>query len=452
MKYFTSDGLYIRDNKGKEEQNMDHIIKKQGVAITFLTLALTLALVIGAWLYTDFAYGDDGDGTTTNTEAVNNDNGDGGENTPAPAQSNDTNNDQTVQVQPSGDSGNDVQSVETPPVDQDADQQTGNQGTPQLRGPAKNNPEPTIKYVSTDMYFATSFGSAQGSIASLDRTASGGNIPLDRAFLVASAWVPEWGHDINPDNPKEAMEFTGEIIDEFGHTFYEGDAISTNEVIRLLTEAGVSSTYATYKLYAQYVTRIVPDVAKVIGIDGVDSGSFTEEYTGDWTYKMWFYGNKNERYVGDFTLPEPGEVDGYTFLYWDRNGDEYYPGDQLTLSSYDFDENGCLYFTAVWEDADGNIVTELPEKPEEPDTPDDPEVIDPTDEDVDNDAEVENVDAETAEDNEEATTDKDKAEATTENVESDSPATGDGHPILGWAIIFILALAGILGGIFQKRN
>lgn len=447
MKYYTSNGLYTRDNnKGKEEQNMDHIIKKQGVAITFLTLALTLALVIGAFLYTDFVYGDDGDGTTTNTEAVNNDNGDGGENTPAPAQSNDTNNDQTVQVQPSGDSGNDVQSVETPTVDQNEDQ-----GTPQLRGPAKSNPEPTIKYVSTEMYFATSFGSPEGSIAMLDRTSSGGTIPLDRAFLVASSWVPEWGHDINPDNPKEAMEFTGEIVDEFGHTFYEGDAISTNEVIRLLTEAGVNSTYATYKLYAQYVTRIVPDVAKVIGIDGVDSGSFTEEYTGDWTYKMWFYGNKNERYVGDFTLPEPGEVDGYTFLYWDQNGDEYYPGDQLTLSSYDFDEDGCLYFTAVWMDADGNIVTELPEKPEEPDTPDDPEVIDPTDEDADDDAEFETVYTETIEVNTEANAES-KAEANEEVTSVDSPDTGDGHPILGWIIVFCLGLAGILGGIFRKKN
>jgi len=450
VKYFTkNDGLYTKDSiKGKEEEKMDYIIKRQGTAITFLSLALALALAVGVWLCTDFVYAeDDGDGTTTNTEAVANDNGGGGDNAPAPAQNNDQDNSQDVQVPQAEPQGNDVQSVETTdPVDQDA-----NQGTPQLRGPAKNNPEPTIKYVSTDMYFATSFGSAQGSIASLDRTASGGTIPLDRAFLVASSWVPEWGHDINPDNPKEAMEFTGEIIDEFGHTFYEGDAISTNEVIRLLTESGVSSTYATYKLYAQYITRIVPDVAKVIGIDGVDSGSFTEEYTGDWTYKMWFYGNKNERYVGDFTLPEPGEVDGYTFMYWDRNGDEYYAGDQLTLSSYDFDEDGCLYFTAVWMDADGNIVTELPEKPDDPETPDDPEVIDPTDEDADDDAEFETIYTETINVNTEAKAES-KAEAKEEVTAVDSPATGDGHPILGWIIIFCLGLAGILGGIFRKKN
>lgn len=456
MRYFTSDGEIEKKPKyytKKEEEEMENIkLKKRGAAITFLSLALALALVIGAWLYTDFAYGDDGDGTTTNTEAVNNDNGGGGENTPEPAQSNDTDNNQAVQVQQTEPEGNDVQSVETPTVDQDEEQQTGNQVTPQPRVLAMSNPQPMIKYVSTDMYYATSFGSPEGSIAMLDRTASGGNIPLDRAFLVAYAWQPEWGHDINPDNPKEAMEFTGEIIDEFGNTFYDGDEISTDEVIQLLADSGVNSMFATYKLYAQYVTRVVPDAARVIGIDGVDSGSFVEEYTGDWTYKMWFYGNKNERYVGDFTLPEPGEVDGYAFLYWYReDGNAYYPGDHLTLSSYDFDEDGCMYLTAVWEDADGNIVTELPEKPEEPDTPDDPEVIDPTDEDADDDAEFETVYTETIEVNTEAKAES-KAEANEEVTSVDSPATGDGHPILGWTIVFILALAGILGGIFRKKN
>lgn len=550
MKYYTSDGLYTKDNKGKEEQNMDHIIKKQGVAITFLTLALTLALVIGAFLYTDFVYGDDGDGTTTNTEAVNNDNGDGGENTPAPAQSNDTDNNQAVQVQPSGDSGNDVQPVEnTDPVDQDVDQ-----GTPQLRGPAPSNdnekpvPEDPQVVYSDDIGDGNKVDHFEGNWTSEQWYSEDGvyvgmaefwrpNAPNDpECYFEFSHWlrvgtneifypfeamtidskmlgeagrvtfIAQWNsYPIEPPEPindlavfvnymvtfdgawttsddwsfgpgmthslfdaslttesmspmvpsvypaTEGYFWTGYFVDEAGNHYAAYSDVAADDLIAMLEGLGYTGPDVVTWLDAEYVYKTVPETVTIELVDNFSNGSFTSKFGGSFDVYDWYV---QDLYDFPFQLPEPDPVEGYTFRRWITPDweNEYFANELVNIRPSDIDENGNITFIALWaRDEDGQMFTEIPTEPEEPDTPDDPEVIDPTDEDADDDAEFETIYTETIEVNTEANV-VSKAEANEEVTSVDSPETGDGHPILGWIIVFCLGLAGILGGILRKKN
>lgn len=203
--------------------------------------------------------------------------------------------------------------------------------------------------------------------------------------------------------------FTGEFKDELGN-IWSGDRFYGKDFIALFE--GQEGPTATLNVYAQYSEKQFPKLT-VIGNDEVSTGSFS-----------WSNDGAFSEYTKTFS--EPDEVEGWTFLYWEgEDGEQYEDGDEWTIEASDLDGDTTVVFTAIWEQDE-----------------DDP-VIDPDDEDVDDDAEFETIYTETI---------KVKTEAKAEAKTVDSPDTGDGHPILGWIIIFCLALAGILGGILRKKN
>lgn len=387
MKYYTSKGFVE-----KRDETLNDKTKKQSAAILFLSLALALALAIGAWLYTDYVYGeDDGDGQVTNTEAVSEDNGSGGESAPAKEAVKDNSNFEAVPVQEAELQREEVQRVEVAPVEEKKIEVVEEKEAVKETVP--------VEKVTVKIYVRKNSGY---SVAQTWTAVANGSNTWNNAKKTANQYSPI-------TEGLTTYTFTGEFKDELGNT-WSGDRFYGKDFIALFE--GQEGPTATLNVYAQYSEKQFPKLT-VIGNDEVSTGSFS-----------WSNDGAFSEYTKTFS--EPDEVEGWTFLYWEgEDGEQYEDGDTWTIEASDLDGDTTVVFTAIWEQDE-----------------DDP-VIDPDDEDVDEDAEFETVYTETI---------KVKTEAKAEAKTVDSPATGDGHPILGWTIIFILALAGILGGIFRKKN
>jgi len=391
MKYYTSKGFVE-----KKDETLNDKTKKQAAAITFLSLALALALAIGAWLYTDYVYGEeDNNGEATNTEAVSENNGSGGESAPAKEEIKDNGNVEAVPVQEAELQREEVQRVEAAPVEEKA--------APEEKAAVKETVP--VEKVTVKIHVRKNSGY---SVAQTWTAVANGSNNWKQAKNAANQYSPI-------TECLTTYTFTGEFKDELGNT-WSGDRFYGKDFIALFE--GQEGPTATLNVYAQYSEKQFPKLT-VIGNDEVSTGSFS-----------WSNDGAFSEYTKTFS--EPDEVEGWTFLYWEgEDGEQYVDGDTWTIKASDLDGDTTVTFTAIWEQDE-----------EEPGDPDDP-VIDPDDEDIDDDAEFETVYTETI---------KVKNEAKAESKTVDSPATGDGHPILGWAIIFILALSGILGGIFRKKN
>lgn len=390
MKYYTSRGFVEK----KDETSNDKT-KKQAAAITFLSLALALALAIGAWLYTDFVYGDEGNETTTNTEAVSENDNSGGDTAPAKEAVKESNDVEAVPVQQAEPQREEVQRVEATPVEEKKIEVVEEKAAVKETVP--------VEKVTVKIHVRKNSGY---SVAQTWTAVANGSNNWKQAKNAANQYSPI-------TEGLTTYTFTGEFKDELGNT-WAGDRFYGKDFIALFE--GQEGPTATLNVYAQYSEKQFPKLT-VIGNDEVSTGSF---------------GWSNEGAFSEYTktFSEPDEVEGWTFLYWEgEDGEQYEDGDTWTIKASDLDGDTTVTFTAIWEQ-------------DEPDDPDDP-VIDPDDEDVDDDAEFETIYTETI---------KVKTEAKAEAKTVDSPDTGDGHPILGWAIIFILALSGILGGVFRKKN
>lgn len=395
MKYYTSKGFVE-----KKDETLNDKTKKQSAAITFLTLALTLALVIGAWLYTDYVYGDEGDsnGEATKVEAVSEDNGSGGDTTPAKEEVKDNGNVEAVPVQQAEPQREEVQRVEAAPVEEKKIEVVEERAAVKETVP--------VEKVTVKIHVRKNSGY---SVAQTWTAVTNGSNTWKQAKNAANQYSPI-------TEGLTTYTFTGVFKDELGNT-WSGDRFYGKDFIALFE--GQEGPTATLNVYAQYSEKQFPKLT-VIGNDEVSTGSFS-----------WSNDGAFSEYTKTFS--EPDEVEGWTFLYWECvDGERYEDGDTWTIKASDLVGDTTITFTAIWEQDE-----------EEPDDP----VIDPDDEDVDedadDDAEFETVYTETI---------KVKTEAKAEAKTVDSPATGDGYPILGWAIIFILALSGILGGIFRKKN
>ena len=378
MKYYTSKGFVE-----KEDETLNDKTKKQAAAITFLSLALALALAIGAWLYTDYVYGEeDNNGEATNTEAVSEDNGSGGDTAPAKEAVKDNGNVEAVPVQEAEPQREEVQRVEAAPVEE----------AKAVKEEVKQTP---VEKVTVKIYVRKNSGY---SVAQTWTAVANGSNTWNNAKNTANQYSPI-------TEGLTTYTFTGEFKDELGNT-WSGDRFYGKDFIALFE--GQEGPTATLNVYAQYSEKQFPKLT-VIGNDEVSTGSFS-----------WSNDGAFSEYTKTFS--EPDEVEGWTFLYWEgEDGEQYEDGDEWTIEASDLDGDTTVVFTAIWEQDE-----------------DDP-VIDPDDEDADDDAEFETIYTETI-----------KVKAETKTV--DSPDTGDGHPILGWIIIFCLALSGILGGIFRKKN
>lgn len=390
MKYYTSKGFVE-----KKDETLNDKTKKQSAAITFLSLALALALAIGAWLYTDFVYGDEGNETTTNTEAVSENDNSGGDTAPAKEAVKESNDVEAVPVQQAEPQREEVQRVEATPVEEKKIEVVEEKAAVKETVP--------VEKVTVKIHVRKNSGY---SVAQTWTAVANGSNNWKQAKNAANQYSPI-------TEGLTTYTFTGEFKDELGNT-WAGDRFYGKDFIALFE--GQEGPTATLNVYAQYSEKQFPKLT-VIGNDEVSTGSF---------------GWSNEGAFSEYTktFSEPDEVEGWTFLYWEgEDGEQYEDGDEWTIEASDLDGDTTVVFTAIWEQ-------------DEPDDPDDP-VIDPDDEDVDDDAEFETIYTETI---------KVKTEAKAEAKTVDSPDTGDGHPILGWAIIFILALSGILGGIFRKKN
>lgn len=391
MKYYTSKGFVE-----KKDETLNDKTKKQSAAILFLSLALALALAIGAWLYTDYVYGEeDNNGEATNTEAVSENNGSGGESAPAKEAVKDNNNIEAVPVQEAELQREEVQRVEAAPVEEKKIEVVEEKAAVKETVP--------VEKVTVKIHVRKNSGY---SVAQTWTAVANGSNTWNNAKKTANQYSPI-------TEGLTTYTFTGEFKDELGNT-WSGDRFYGKDFIALFE--GQEGPTATLNVYAQYSEKQFPKLT-VIGNDDVSTGSFS-----------WSNDGAFSEYTKTFS--EPDEVEGYTFLYWEgEDGEQYEDGDEWTINASDLDGDTTVVFTAIWEQ-------------EEPDDPDDP-VIDPDDEDVDDDAEFETIYTETINVKTEA-----KAEAKT----VDSPDTGDGHPILGWIIIFCLGLAGILGGVLRKKN
>lgn len=390
MKYYTSKGFVE-----KKDETLNDKTKKQAAAITFLSLALVLALAIGAWLYTDFVYGDEGNETTTNTEAVSENDNSGGDTEPAKEAVKESNDVEAVPVQQAEPQREEIQRVEATPVEEKKIEVVEEKAAVKETVP--------VEKVTVKIHVRKNSGY---SVAQTWTAVANGSNNWKQAKNAANQYSPI-------TEGLTTYTFTGEFKDELGNT-WAGDRFYGKDFIALFE--GQEGPTATLNVYAQYSEKQFPKLT-VIGNDEVSTGSF---------------GWSNEGAFSEYTktFSEPDEVEGWTFLYWEgEDGEQYEDGDTWTIKASDLDGDTTVTFTAIWEQ-------------DEPDDPDDP-VIDPDDEDVDDDAEFETIYTETI---------KVKTEAKAEAKTVDSPDTGDGHPILGWAIIFILALSGILGGVFRKKN
>ena len=388
MKYYTSKGFVE-----KKDETLNDKTKKQSAAILFLSLALALALAIGAWLYTDYVYGDEGDnnGEATNTEAVSENNGSGGESAPAKEAVKDNGNVEAVPVQEAELQREEVQRVEAAPVEEKKIEVAEEKAAVKETAP--------VEKVTVKIHVRKNSGY---SVAQTWTAVANGSNTWNNAKKAANQYSPI-------TEGLTTYTFTGEFKDELGNT-WSGDRFYGKDFIALFE--GQEGPTATLNVYAQYSEKQFPKLT-VIGNDEVSTGSFS------WS---------NEGAFSEYTktFSEPDEVEGWTFLYWEgEDGEQYEDGDEWTIEASDLDGDTTVVFTAIWEQDE-----------------DDP-VIDPDDEDADDDAEFETIYTETI---------KVKTEAKAEAKTVDSPETGDGHPLLGWIIIFCLALAGILGGIFRKKN
>ena len=392
MKYYTSKGFVE-----KKDETLNDKTKKQSAAILFLSLALALALAIGAWLYTDYAYGDEGDsnGEATNTEAVSENNGSGGDTAPAEKAGNNNNNIEAVPVQEAEPQREEVQRVEAAPVEEKKIEVVEEKAAVKETVP--------VEKVTVKIHVRKNSGY---SVAQTWTAVANGSNNWNQAKNAANQYSPI-------TEGLTTYTFTGVFKDELGNT-WSGDRFYGKDFIALFE--GQEGPTATLNVYAQYSEKQFPKLT-VIGNDEVSTGSFSWSNEGAFS-----------EYTKTFSEPEAQE--GWTFLYWEgEDGEQYEDGDEWTIEASDLDGDTTVVFTAIWEQ-------------DEPDDPDDP-VIDPDDEDVDDDAEFETIYTETI---------KVKTEAKAEAKTVDSPATGDGHPILGWIIVFCLGLAGILGGILRKKN
>lgn len=391
MKYYTSKGFVE-----KKDETLNDKTKKQAAAITFLSLALALALVIGAWLYTDFVYGDEGDETTTNTEAVSENDNSGGDTAPAKEAIKESSDVEAVPVQQAEPQREEVRRVEATPVEEKKIEVVEEKAAVKETVP--------VEKVTVKIHVRKNSGY---SVAQTWTAVANGSNNWKQAKNAANQYSPI-------TEGLTTYTFTGEFKDELGNT-WAGDRFYGKDFIALFE--GQEGPTATLNVYAQYSEKQFPKLT-VIGNDEVSTGSFS-----------WSNDGAFSEYTKTFS--EPDEVEGWTFLYWEgEDGEQYEDGDEWTIEASDLDGDTTVVFTAIWEQDE-----------------DDP-VIDPDDEDVDDedaedDAEFETIYTETI---------KVKTEAKAEAKAVDSPATGDGHPILGWIIIFCLALAGILGGILRKRN
>ena len=391
MKYYTSKGFVE-----KKDETLNDKTKKQAAAITFLSLALALALVIGAWLYTDFVYGDEGDETTTNTEAVSENDNSGGDTAPAKEAIKESSDVEAVPVQQAEPQREEVRRVEATPVEEKKIEVVEEKAAVKETVP--------VEKVTVKIHVRKNGGY---SVAQTWTAVANGSNNWKQAKNAANQYSPI-------TEGLTTYTFTGEFKDELGNT-WAGDRFYGKDFIALFE--GQEGPTATLNVYAQYSEKQFPKLT-VIGNDEVSTGSFS-----------WSNDGAFSEYTKTFS--EPDEVEGWTFLYWEgEDGEQYEDGDEWTIEASDLDGDTTVVFTAIWEQDE-----------------DDP-VIDPDDEDVDDedaedDAEFETIYTETI---------KVKTEAKAEAKAVDSPATGDGHPILGWIIIFCLALAGILGGILRKRN
>ena len=391
MKYYTSKGFVEKKNETLNDKT-----KKQAAAITFLSLALALALVIGAWLYTDFVYGDDGDETTTNTEAVSENDNSGGDTAPAKEAIKESSDVEAVPVQQAEPQREEVRRVEATPVEEKKIEVVEEKAAVKETVP--------VEKVTVKIHVRKNSGY---SVAQTWTAVANGSNNWKQAKNAANQYSPI-------TEGLTTYTFTGEFKDELGNT-WAGDRFYGKDFIALFE--GQEGPTATLNVYAQYSEKQFPKLT-VIGNDEVSTGSFS-----------WSNDGAFSEYTKTFS--EPDEVEGWTFLYWEgEDGEQYEDGDTWTIKASDLDGDTTVVFTAIWEqDEDDPVI--------------DPDDEDVDDEDADDDAEFETIYTETI---------KVKTEAKAEAKTVDSPATGDGHPILGWIIIFCLGLAGILGGILRKRN
>ena len=372
----------------KKDETLNDKTKKQSAAITFLSLALALALAIGAWLYTDYVYGDEEDSN--------------GEATKVEAVSED--NGSGGESAPAEKAGNNNNNFEAVPV-QEAEPQREEvqrveaapvEEAPVVKEEVKKTP---VEKVTVKIHVRKNSGY---SVAQTWTAVANGSNTWNNAKKTANQYSPI-------TEGLTTYTFTGEFKDELGNT-WSGDRFYGKDFIALFE--GQEGPTATLNVYAQYSEKQFPKLT-VIGNDEVSTGSFS-----------WSNDGAFSEYTKTFS--EPDEVEGWTFLYWEgEDGEQYEDGDEWTIEASDLDGDTTVTFTAIWEQDE-----------EDP-------VIDPEDEDADDDAEFETIYTETI---------KVKTEAKAEAKTVDSPDTGDGHPVLGWIIIFCLALAGILGGIFRKKN
>ena len=391
MKYYTSKGFVE-----KKDETLNDKTKKQAAAITFMSLALALALVIGAWLYTDFVYGDEGDETTTNTEAVSENDNSGGDTAPAKEAIKESSDVEAVPVQQAEPQREEVRRVEATPVEEKKIEVVEEKAAVKETVP--------VEKVTVKIHVRKNSGY---SVAQTWTAVANGSNNWKQAKNAANQYSPI-------TEGLTTYTFTGEFKDELGNT-WAGDRFYGKDFIALFE--GQEGPTATLNVYAQYSEKQFPKLT-VIGNDEVSTGSFS-----------WSNDGAFSEYTKTFS--EPDEVEGWTFLYWEgEDGEQYEDGDEWTIEASDLDGDTTVVFTAIWEqDEDDPVI--------------DPDDEDVDDEDADDDAEFETIYTETI---------KVKTEAKAEAKTVDSPATGDGHPILGWIIIFCLALAGILGGILRKRN
>lgn len=391
MKYYTSKGFVE-----KKDETLNDKTKKQAAVITFLSLALALALVIGAWLYADFVYGDEGDETTTNTEAVSENDNSGGDTAPAKEAIKESSDIEAVPVQQAEPQKEEVQRVEATPVEEKKIEVVEEKAAVKETVP--------VEKVTVKIHVRKNSGY---SVAQTWTAVANGSNNWNQAKNAANQYSPI-------TEGLTTYTFTGVFKDELGNT-WSGDRFYGKDFIALFE--GQEGPTATLNVYAQYSEKQFPKLT-VIGNDEVSTGSFS------WS---------NEGAFSEYTktFSEPDEVEGWTFLYWEgEDGEQYEDGDEWTIEASDLDGDTTVVFTAIWEqDEDDPVI--------------DPDDEDVDDEDADDDAEFETIYTETI---------KVKTEAKAEAKTVDSPATGDGHPILGWIIVFCLGLAGILGGIFRKKN
>jgi len=397
MKYYTSKGFVE-----KKDETLNDKTKKQAAAITFLSLALALALVIGAWLYTDYAYGEeDNNGEATKVEAISEDNGSGGDTAPAEKAEKNNSNVEAVPVQEAEPQREEVQRVEAAPVEEKKIEVVEEKASVKETVP--------VEKVTVKIHVRKNSGY---SVAQTWTAVSNGSNNWKQAKNAANQYSPI-------TEGLTTYTFTGEFKDELGNTWI-GDRFYGKDFIALFE--GQEGPTATLNVYAQYSEKQFPKLT-VIGNDEVSTGSFS------WS---------NEGAFSEYTktFSEPDEVEGWTFLYWEgEDGEQYEDGDEWTIEASDLDGDTTVVFTAIWEQDEEDPVID----------PDDEDVDDEDvdDEDADEDAEFETIYTETI---------KVKSEAKAEAKTVDSPDTGDGHPILGWIIVFCLGLAGILGGILRKKN